>query len=116
MKIILSYPEQLTKLERYQLTRNNDVSIKDNEGTLITPVAWCMFEQEDEKNPDKVRTVLSIKDIDGSIYTTISKTFADEFLTIVDICEGSKFTISVIKGLTKAGREFVTCNLVSVDE
>lgn len=115
MNIILSHPEQLSKLERYQLTHNN-ASIKDYSGTVITPVAWCMFEQEDEKNPDNVRTVLSIKDIDGSIYTTISRTFVDEFLDICSIVEESKFTISVIKGLTKAGREFVTCNLVSVDE
>lgn len=103
--------KELTKKEIYQMTMSPKIQkISDNKGVVIDVAAYCFY--SDEKNDGKTVDILSVMDADGSIYATNSPTFHDDFEKICEIMEGEDFSIEVISGTSKAGREFVTCALV----
>ena len=39
-------------------------------------------------------------------------TFKRDFMNIAELMDGEEYTIEVISGQSKAGREFITCTLV----
>ena len=97
----------LTKVERYRMTLDNDiVSCKDLEdGSKIEVDAFCEF--EDTKDNGEVETVFSILATDGTVYACTSKTFARNVREIADIFDGETFTIVKKSGTTKAGKAFI---------
>lgn len=103
--------KELTKKEIYQMTMSPKIQkISDNKGVVIDVAAYCFY--SDVKNDGKTVDILSVMDADGSIYATNSPTFRDDFEKICEIMDGEDFSIEVISGTSKAGREFVTCALV----
>lgn len=103
--------KELTKKEIYQMTISPKIQkISDNKGVVIDVAAYCFY--SDEKNDGNTVDILSVMDADGSIYATNSPTFRDDFEKICEIMDGEDFSIEVISGTSKAGREFVTCALV----
>lgn len=103
--------KELTKKEVYQMTMSPKIQkISDNKGVVIDVAAYCFY--SDEKADGKTVDILSVMDADGSIYATNSPTFRDDFERICAIMDGEDFSIEVISGTSKAGREFVTCALV----
>ena len=102
---------ELTKKEIYQMTMSPKIQkISDNKGVVIDVAAYCFY--SDEKDDGKSVDILSVMDADGSIYATNSTTFRDDFERICEIMDGEDFSIEVISGTSKAGREFFTCALV----
>lgn len=103
--------KELTKKEVYQMTMSPKIQkISDNKGVVIDVAVYCFY--SDEKADGKRVDILSVMDADGSIYATNSPTFRDDFERICEIMDGEDFSIEVISGTSKAGREFVTCALV----
>ena len=103
--------KELTKKEIYQMTMSPKIQkISDNKGVVIDVAAYCFY--SDEKDDGKSVDILSVMDADGSIYATNSTTFRDDFERICEIMDGEDFSIEVISGTSKAGREFFTCALV----
>lgn len=103
--------KELTKKEIYLMTMSQKIQkISDNKGVVIDVVAYCFY--SDEKADGNTVDILSVMDADGSIYATNSPTFRDDFERICEIMDGEDFSIEVISGTSKAGREFVTCALV----
>ena len=103
--------KELTKKEIYQMTMSPKIQkISDNKGVVIDVAAYCFY--SDEKDDGKSVDILSVMDADGSIYATNSTTFRDDFERICQIMDGEDFSIEVISGTSKAGREFFTCALV----
>lgn len=103
--------KELTKKEVYLMTMNPKIQkISDNKGVVIDVAAYCFY--SDEKADGNTVDILSVMDADGSIYATNSPTFRDDFERICEIMDGEDFSIEVIAGTSKAGREFVTCALV----
>lgn len=98
---------ELTKVEKYRMTLDNDIiSCKDlPDGSEIEVDAYCEF--EDCKDDGKVETVFSILATDGSVYACTSKTFARNITEIADIFEGEPFTVVKKSGTTKAGKAFI---------
>lgn len=97
----------LTKVERYRMTLDNDiVSCKDLEdGAQIEVDAFCEF--EDTKDNGEVETVFSILATDGTVYACTSKTFARNVREIADIFDGEVFSIVKKSGVTKANKPFI---------
>lgn len=100
----------------YRLTKASGKNVKDMEGSW--PVtSWCLYNDVNSKGTEQ--TVLSIlsADPDGVAVKlqTISSTFQRDFLDIVDVMGDEAYSIDVVHGLTKNGRDFVTCEL-SFDE
>ena len=56
--------------------------------------------------------MLSIMDKDGGVCATNSETFKRDFMNIEELMDGEAYTIEIISGQSKAGREFITCTLV----
>ena len=111
MTTITKTSKELTKKEVYQMTMSPKIQkISDNKGVVIDVAAYCFY--SDEKDDGKTVDILSVMDADGSIYATNSPTFRDDFERICEIMDGEDFSIEVISGTSKAGREFVTCALV----
>lgn len=103
--------KELTKKEIYLMTMSPKIQkISDNKGVVIDVAAYCFY--SDEKDDGNTVEILSVMDADGSIYATNSPTFRDDFERICEIMDGEDFSIEVISGTSKAGREFVTCALV----
>lgn len=104
--------EALTKVQKYFMTQGKEtVSIKDmDDGEVITPVGYVEF--IDIKDDGTESEVFAIINEENKVYATVSKTFANSFKSIADIMDGDKFMIKKISGTTKAGRDYVDCELV----
>ena len=95
----------------YKHTRNSSISMKDVEdGTIIDPVEIVVYEDENAKG--EINTITSIIDANGIHYTTNSRFFREELDTIYELMKPEAFQIRVKKNVSKAGRTFVTCELV----
>lgn len=101
----------LTKVEQYRMTLDNDIkSCKDLEdGTVIEVDAYCEF--EDSKDNGDVENVFSILSTDGTVYACTSKTFARNVREIAAIFDGEPFSIVKKSGTTKSGKAFIMASL-----
>lgn len=104
----------LTEVEQYMLTLNPAIKVVKNieNGTQITVDAWATF--TDTKDDGEEVHLLSILDVDGTVYSCQSETFKTTFFDIARFCENKIFTIVKLGGTTKKGREYVNCGLVTV--
>lgn len=100
----------------YRMTRGANTLMKDvPDGTIIHVAGFVHRDDVNGKNEDV--NVLSIDDGNSTVYSTVSPTFKDEFAAIADIMMDEPdsdvdFDIMVVHGVSKSGREFVTCALV----
>lgn len=108
---IIKSSRELDKRETYALTRGQNISMKDVEdGVELSPDVWALYADNNSKGNEV--EILAIKDVGGNIFTTNSPTFKDEFSYIADLMSGEEYAIRVIKRQSKAGRTFITCELV----
>lgn len=110
MKVLQTSTETITKLDTFKMTQGSQIQkVSDNNGKMITPSKWIVYEDVDKKNPDQVNTILSVMDTDGNVYATNSKTFREMFLNIEQIMEGEQYDLLIVSGTSKNGRTFYTC-------
>lgn len=112
MNVIRMHPETMDKKTLYSLTRGQNMSVKDvDDRAVITPTAFALY--EDTNRDGKTNEVLAIRDKEsGEVFTTISPTFKQDFFDIVEFMGEDDYSIHVVHGTTKAGRDFVTCTMV----
>lgn len=107
--------EGFTKAELYRMTKSPFiVSVKTlADGATMTPIGWLTF--DDENNKGEVSHMLSIIGVcdDGQkvVWSCQSQTFKDNFMELWELFEGDAFKIKKISGQSKAGREYVSCDL-----
>lgn len=110
MKII-EMSRELTAAERYHLTMSPAVQkMKNAKNQTISMSAWAVYIDTDKDG--KEQTVLSILSDNGEIFATNSPTFINDFGRMTDLFHdaGEEVkAITVISGMSKAGREFITC-------
>lgn len=115
MKIIKSYPENLTMKQAYNMTRNPDSRpMKTLEGATFNIEAYALYEDENAKGD--TQEVLALLTSDGDTFSTISATFKRDFEAIVDVVNlyGADLTtvdIEVIGGESKQGRHYIGCKM-----
>lgn len=112
MNIVKAWPESIVSDKRmiYKLSRAESTSLQKIVGEEITPKAWMVREDMNHKGENV--TVLSIVDDSNNVYSTVSKTFMNEFDEINRIMDGEEFSVLVKAGVTKGGKDFITCELV----
>ena len=111
MNIIVTNITNLTESKKtlYKLTRAKGLNIKDLENGERIPVdAWALYTDVNTKGTEQ--TVLAILSGENKFHT-ISPTFQRDFSDIVSLMDGEDFAIIITKATSKAGREFVTCEL-----
>lgn len=106
---------EFTKVELYRMTKSSSiVSVKALEdGTTITPRGWLTFDDENAKG--ETSHMLSIIGDDAfgqeAVWSCQSQTFKDNFMDLWNMFDGEPFTLKKISGVTKAGRDYVNCDL-----
>lgn len=100
------------KKKVYKLTKASGNNVKDVEGTYAVN-EWAIYTEENSKGEEN--TVLAVLAFDVSgvpvKLQTISQTFIRDFLEIADLMGDEDFAIDIVHGKTKAGRDFVSCEL-----
>ena len=111
MNIIKTNMANLAEDKRtlYKLAKSRGQNVKDLDANSEHPVdAFLLYTDTNSKGDDQ--TVLTILSGDLKMQT-ISKTFINSFLEIADLMGEDSYSIKIIKDVTKAGREFVSCEL-----
>ena len=108
---ITSASRELTEEEQYLMTISPAiVSVKDVEdGTSITVAGILNF--EDIKDDGEVVDVMSIITPENQVYSCQSATFKRSINDISTIMHGKAFSVIKTSGKTKAGRDFINCEL-----
>lgn len=107
--------ESFTKAEIYRMTKSPSiVSVKTvADYTTMSPIGWLTF--DDENNKGEVSHMLSIIGVgeDGQevVWSCQSQTFKDNFMDLWNMFDGEPFTLIKLSGKSKAGREYVNCDL-----
>lgn len=107
--------ESFTKAELYRMTKSPSiVSVKVlADGTTMSPIGWLTF--DDENNKGEVSHMLSIigvgEDDQEEVWSCQSQTFKDNFMDLWELFKGDNFKIKKLSGKSKAGRDYVNCDL-----
>ena len=111
---ILSKTEGMSLKDVVALTKGNDIrKMKDAVGETLDFDQIVIYEDEDSKgNPMKV---LAVKTTSGVKYATNSAVFIRNYEEIQSIFaeseEETPTTFKVGTGVSKSGREFITCDI-----
>lgn len=110
-----NYPETLTAKEAYDMTESVGIQkLSTAAGQILEPVAYVLREDTNPKTGEVIE-IASIKDADGTVYATNSKTFVREFKKVLD-CVHDDFSqvhhIEIIRGTSKHDRPYITMRWV----
>lgn len=111
---IIKKTEGLTAADLFAMTKGNDVrKMADAKGETLDIAKFIMY--TDTNNDGDIITVLAIETAQGARYATNSLTFIRNFSDILSIYEETGETaptrFKVGSGKSKAGREYLTCDL-----
>lgn len=115
MKIIKSFPENLTMKQAYSLTSNPDSRpMKTLEGATFNIDAYALYEDINSKG--ETQEVLAVLTSEGDTFSTISSTFKRDFEAIVDVvnqygADLASVDVEVIGGESKQGRHYIGCKM-----
>jgi hypothetical protein len=115
MKIIKSFPENLTMKQAYSLTSNPDSRpMKTLEGATFNIDAYALYEDINSKG--ETQEVLAVLTSEGDTFSTISSTFKRDFEAIVDVvnqygADLATVEVEVIGGESKQGRHYIGCKM-----
>lgn len=108
--MVVNHSEGLTTLQLAAMATSKATSLNDVAGMEITVSSWAEYVREDGENKTNF---LVIRDVDGSYYSTISKSFIQSFSAFVDLMgDVSDFKIVAGKSKAKSGREFLTFSVI----
>lgn len=109
MKII-KYKGDFTKVDIFNMTQGTTLAkVSDSIGEVMELEGWILYEDEDKDG--NLQTVLALKEKNGLMSATISKTFIDQFNKALEFMGEEDFNIKVVGGKSKNGRDYVTCEL-----
>lgn len=96
----------------YKLTKSKGVSVKDVDG-VFSVKAFLIYEDVNSKGEIQTVTAVLCEDSENQPVKlqSISATFRREFEEIVDIMGKDDFSIILVHGTTKSGRDFVSCEM-----
>lgn len=116
MNIINQSKDVMTMMEKYALTKNPlGKSMKEAVGQVIELDSWMIYQDKNSKDEDV--EILAIRTKEGDVFRTISETFINAFVDIIDLACDMEEDIKAIKpvsGMSKSGREYITCVLAEL--
>lgn len=103
---------EFTEVEQYLMTiAPSIISMKDvSDGTHIKVDGILTFEDTKESTGE-IANILSVITPEKKVYSCQSSTLKRSIRDISNIMKGKSFTIVKTSGKTKAGREFINCEL-----
>lgn len=109
---IMHCSREFSEVEQYLMTiAPSIILMKDvSDGTHITVDGILTFEDTKEST-GVVSDILSVITPEKKVYSCQSSTFKHSLQDISNIMKGKTFTIVKTSGKTKAGRDFINCEL-----
>lgn len=103
---------EFTDIEQYLMTIAPSItSVKDvPDGTRITVNGILTFD-DTKDTTGETSEILSVITPEKKVYSCQSATFKRSIRDISNIMKGKSFTIVKTSGKTKAGRDFINCEL-----
>lgn len=103
---------EFNEVEQYLMTIAPSIlSMKDAEdGEHITVDGILLFDDVKENTGEKTE-VMSIITPDKKVYSCQSATFKRSINDIANIMKDKSFTVIKTSGITKAGRDYINCEL-----
>lgn len=97
----------------YRMTKGDTKRVQDIERGVSMPVdKWALYTETKTKKDGTAEEQKVLSFVSGGTkYGTISGTFIDSFMEIVDLMDGDPFAIIITGGTSKGGRTFVNCEL-----
>lgn len=117
---ITEMSREFTKQEQYLMTKSPSITPVKNipDHTELTVKGWLTFTDENNKGEESRMLSIIGEQLDtdsGELVSTVwscqSDTFKRGFNNLVEIFGNDTFSIKKISGLTKAGRDFINCDL-----
>lgn len=109
---ILKQSGELDAIKVYNLVMNPQTrKMRDVKGQRVEISYWAHYLDAD-KSTGEAMEILSIATPEGETFATNSPTFINDFNSMVELFEsfGQKVNaVEVIGGVSKAGRDFITC-------
>ena len=109
-----NYPTTLSPKEAYDMTESVGIQkLSTAAGQILAPVAYVL--REDANADGEINEIVSIKDEDGTVYATNSKTFVREFKKVLDYVHddfAQVHHIEIIQGRSKNNRPYITMRWV----
>ena len=111
MEVIKKFPEDMDPKTAYRLMKSPEVKkMSEAEGSILEIDSWIHYNSPD-KETGEIKEVIAIATPDGEIFATISNTFREEFMDMVNYFGSDLGAIKVIAGTSKAGRKYITCSI-----
>ena len=111
MEVIKKFPEDMDGRTAYKLMKSPEVKkMSEAEGSILEITAWIQYKSPD-KETGEIKEVIVVETVDGELFATISNTFREEFLDMVEWFGANLGSIKVIAGTSKAGRKYITCGV-----
>lgn len=111
MEVINKFPEEMDPRTAYRLMKSPECKkMLDAEGSVLQVQSWILYNSPD-KDTGEIKEVLAIETPDGELFATISNTFKEEFMDMVQYFGANLGSIKVIAGTSKAGRKYITCSI-----
>ena len=109
MEVIRKFPEDMDPRTAYKLMKSPEVEkMSEAEGSILEITSWIQYNSSD-KETGEIKEVIAVETVDGELFATISNTFREEFLDMVEWFGADLGSIKVIAGTSKAGRKYITC-------
>lgn len=111
MEVINKFPEEMDSRTAYRLMKSPESKkMLDAEGSVLQVESWILYNSPD-KDTGEIKEVLAIETPDGELFATISNTFKEEFMDMVQYFGSDLGSIKVLAGTSKAGRKYITCSI-----
>ena len=111
MEVIKKFPEDMDGRTAYKLMKSPEVKkMSEAEGSILEITSWIQYNSPD-KETGEIKEVIAVETVDGELFATISNTFREEFMDMVQYFGSDLGAIKVIAGTSKAGRKYITCSI-----
>jgi hypothetical protein len=111
MEVIKKFPEDMDPKTAYRLMKSPAVKkMAEAEGSVLQIESWIYYKSPD-KETGEIKDVIAVATPDGELFATISNTFREEFLDMVEYFGSDLGAIEVIAGTSKNDRKFITCSI-----
>lgn len=105
---IIRQAANATKEDIYFMSAAPNIGkMSDLKGSKVEVTSWVIY--EDQKDDGSDTTITAILDADGEAHATNSRVFRKDFENIIDIFGDDFGSLEVVGGISKAGRDYVTC-------
>lgn len=111
MKAIKTATKNFTK--KMAINIGMGTPLKDAADTVLESIQAAAIVEDVDRETGEIKVAAAIVDGNGAVYTSISATVLESIPDIIELIDdGEEFDVRVIVRTSKAGREFLTLNVL----